>query len=76
MGRAPLAQVSRIEAGELPVLEPKAPGAKQPSKADLTHRVEVVVELLHSARADKGITKAALADSALAVLNPTDAPKA
>jgi hypothetical protein len=65
----------RIAAGEF-IKQEKSPATKQPSKADLTHRVEVVTESLRSARSDKSITKAALIDSALAVLAPTDAPKA
>jgi hypothetical protein len=65
----------RIAAGEFKK-EARQPKAAAPSKADLTHRVETVVELLRSARGDKGITKAALVDSALAMLDPTDAPKA
>jgi hypothetical protein len=65
----------RIAKGEF-VKPEKQPAAKQASKADLIHRVEVVNELLQSARSDKSITKASLIDSALAVLAPTDAPKA
>jgi hypothetical protein len=65
----------RIAAGEFKKAEHQ-PKAAAPSKAELTHRVETVVELLKTARGDKSITKAALIDSALAVLDPTDAPKA
>jgi len=60
----------RIAAGEF-VKAAAEPKGKQPSKADLTHRVEVAVELVKAARADKGITKAALVDSVLAVLDPS-----
>jgi hypothetical protein len=59
----------RIAAGEF-VKPEAAPKGKQPSKADLTHRVEVAVELVKAARGDKGITKAGLVDSLLAVLVP------
>jgi hypothetical protein len=65
----------RIAAGEF-VKAAAEPKAKQASKAELLHRVEVVTELVRSARSDKSITKATLIDSALAVLNPTNAPKA
>jgi hypothetical protein len=68
------AQVARF--GELPQPEAKSPKTPAPTKAELTHRIETVVELLRSAGSDKAITKAALIDSALAVLTPTDAPKA
>jgi hypothetical protein len=60
----------RIAEGEF-VKPEKAPAAKQASKADLTHRIEVTVELVKAARGDKGITKAALVDSVLAVLDPS-----
>jgi hypothetical protein len=59
----------RIAAGEFVKAE-RAPRATAVSKADLTHRVEVAAELLRTARGDKSITKAALVDSALAVLDP------
>jgi predicted XRE-type DNA-binding protein len=59
----------RIEQGDF-VKPERQPKAKQPSKADLTHRVEVAVELLATGRKDKSITKAGLIDAALAVLDP------
>lgn len=65
----------RIESGEFKQ-EARQPKAAAPKKSELTHRIEVVVELLKSARGDKSITKPALIDSVLAVLDPTDAPKA
>lgn len=60
----------RIAAGDF-VKAAAQPKAKQASKADLTHRVEVVVELVKAARGDKSITKAGLVDSLLAVLDPS-----
>jgi hypothetical protein len=65
----------KVDAGEVEV-PTRGPRAKALGKADLVHRLEVVAELLRTGRSDKGITKAALVDSALAVLDPTDAPKA
>jgi hypothetical protein len=65
----------RIAAGEF-VKAAAEPKAKQASKAELQQRVVVGSELVRSARSDKSITKATLIDSALAVLNPTNAPKA
>jgi hypothetical protein len=59
----------RIAAGEF-VKAAAEPKGKQASKADLTHRIETVVELVKAARGDKGITKAGLVDSLLAVLVP------
>jgi hypothetical protein len=69
--RSGLAEVeAKIKAGDFvkPDREPKGGG---PSKADLTHRVEVAVELVKAARADKSITKVKLVDSLLAVLDPS-----
>jgi hypothetical protein len=60
----------RIAAGEF-VKPDKAPAAKQASKTELAHRVETVIELVKAARGDKGITKVALVDSVLAVLDPS-----
>jgi hypothetical protein len=68
--REALAQVeAKIAAGEFvkAAAEPKATG---PSKADLTHRIEVAAELCRSGRGDKAITKGKLADALLAVLDP------
>jgi len=59
----------RIAEGEFVKAE-AAPKATTPTKADLLHRVEAVMELLASARKDKSVTKAALVDAALAVLVP------
>jgi hypothetical protein len=59
----------RIAAGEFVKAE-AAPKGKQPSKADLLHRVEVAAELVRAAKGDKAITKAALVDSVLGVLDP------
>jgi hypothetical protein len=61
------ALVKRIENGELPVPEPKQ---SQGSKADLIARIETAVDLLGKSRGDKKVTKIALVDQVLAVLNP------
>jgi ribosome-binding protein aMBF1 (putative translation factor) len=58
---------ARIEAGEFKKAE-RGPKAKQPTKAELAHTIEVVTELLTTARGDKGISKANLVDAALAML--------
>jgi hypothetical protein len=59
--------VRRIEAGELPVPEPKqSPG----TRADLVARIETAVNLLGKSRGDKKVTKIALVDQVLAVLDP------
>jgi len=71
------AALVKAATGDLPEhLRPKrattgGPKVKPVSKAELTHRIEVVVELLRTARTDKGITKAALVDAALAVIDPS-----
>jgi hypothetical protein len=65
----------RIAAGEFKK-EERQPKAATPSKADLTHRVETVVEFIETVRSDKNVAKSALADGVLAILDPTDAPKA
>jgi hypothetical protein len=59
----------RIKGGEF-AKDEKAPKAQAFTKADLTHRVEVVTELLRTAGSDKSVGKAALIDSLLAVLKP------
>jgi hypothetical protein len=59
--------VQRIEAGELPVAEPKQ---SQGSKADLVARIEAAVDLLGKSRGDKKVTKTALVDQVLDVLAP------
>jgi hypothetical protein len=61
------ALVKRIDAGELPVPEPKQ---SQLSKADLVARIEAAVDLLGKSRGDKKVTKAALVDQVLDVLAP------
>lgn len=61
------ALVKRIETGELPVPEPKQ---SQGSKADLVARIESAVDLLGKSRGDKKVTKIALVDQVLAVLDP------
>ena len=61
------ALVQRIDAGELPVPEPKQ---SQGSKADLVARIESAVDLLGKSRGDKKVTKAALVDQVLDVLVP------
>jgi len=64
----------RIAEGEFvkPEPQPKATGS---SKADLIYRQEVAAELLRTARGDKSIGKAALVDSVLAVLEPSQPSK-
>jgi hypothetical protein len=59
----------RIAAGEFVKVE-RAPKAARLPYAELVHRIEVAAELLRTARGDKSITKAALVDSSLAVLDP------
>jgi hypothetical protein len=59
----------RIQAGEF-VKSERQPQAKQPSKTDLLHRIEVAAELLHTAKGDKSVGKSALIDSLLIVLEP------
>jgi hypothetical protein len=68
------AQVARF--GELPEKEARQPKAATPSKAELLHRVETVIEFIKATRGDKNVAKSALADGVLAILDPTDAPKA
>jgi hypothetical protein len=62
-----VALVGRIEAGELPVPEPRAAAV---TKAELTHRIEVVIDLLGKSRGDRKVSKSDLVDAALAVLAP------
>ena len=53
--------------GELPAPEPKqSPG----TRADLAARIETAVNLLGKSRGDKKVTKIALVDQVLAVLDP------
>jgi hypothetical protein len=63
---------ARVEAGEFarPAATTKAPKAKPVSMTELAHRLDVLAELLKSARGDKTISKAALVDAALAVIEP------
>jgi hypothetical protein len=61
------------EVDQLPVPEPKA---RASSKADLTHRIEVAIDLLGKSRGDRKVSKAELVDAVLAVLMPADAPQA
>jgi hypothetical protein len=67
------ALVRRIDAGELPTPEPKP---RADSKAELTHRIEVAVDLLGKSRGDRKVSKIDLVDAVLAVLMPADAPLA
>jgi hypothetical protein len=61
------------EVDQLPVPGPKASAA---TKAELTHRIEVVIDLLGKSRGDRKVSKTDLIDAALAVLMPADAPLA
>lgn len=64
-GRPPARPHGRI--GELPAPEPKqSPG----TRADLAARIETAVNLLGKSRGDKKVTKIALVDQVLAVLDP------
>jgi ribosome-binding protein aMBF1 (putative translation factor) len=72
-------QLARVEAGELPEPAPRPvrePKAKTPSKTQLAHRLDVLAELLRTARGDKSISKAALVDAALAIIEPQPAEEA
>jgi hypothetical protein len=59
----------RIEQGDFvkPERQPKVAG---PTKAELLHRVETVIQFVKAARGDKGVAKSALADGVLALLDP------
>jgi hypothetical protein len=73
--RAGLVRVeARVEAGEFtrPAREPKV---KTSSRAELAHRLHVLAELLRTARGDRSISKAALVDAALAVIEPPQEEK-
>lgn len=59
----------RIAAGEF-TKAAATPKAKRLAYTELAHRIEVAAELLATGRKDKGITKVALVDAALAVLVP------
>jgi len=73
---ANLAEVeAKIEAGDFVKPERPVPGTKQPSRAELEHRLAVLAELLTGARGDKTFTKVGLIDAALAVLGPRPAEK-
>jgi hypothetical protein len=58
-----------IEQGEF-VKQERQPKAKQPSRAELAHRVETAAEFIKTVRGDKSVTKSALADGVLVLLDP------
>jgi hypothetical protein len=59
------------EVDQLPVPAPKTSAV---TKAELTHRIEVVIDLLGKSRGDRKVSKTDLVDAVLAVLMPADAP--
>jgi ABC-type glutathione transport system ATPase component len=59
--------VKRIEAGELPVPEPKTPKAKALTKAELEHRIDEVVRYLRGGTSGSGKS---VAQAVLAILDP------
>jgi hypothetical protein len=58
-----------IEQGEFTKPE-KVPKTTSPSKAELTHRIEVAVAFIAQVRGDRGVSKSALADGVLVLLDP------
>jgi ribosome-binding protein aMBF1 (putative translation factor) len=62
----------RIAAGEFarPAAASKTPKPKALSRSELAHRLDVLAELLRTARGDKSVSKTALVDAALAVIEP------
>jgi hypothetical protein len=61
--------LKRIDAGEVevPIREPRT---KALSKADLTHRIDTIIEFVRAARGDKQVTKSGLIDGVLVLLDP------
>jgi hypothetical protein len=65
-----MSQVDQLIAQGEFVKQERQPKAKEPSRPELAHRVAAAVEFIETVRGDKSVTKSALADGVLVLLDP------